>query len=230
MRRRAQTVGHDRGGTDWRARVTANRSAGDGEASEDGSDTLPTTEPVIETFEQFAERYGLNRSCGRIYGICCFADDPQSLDELVTKSGYAKSTVSTATQTLTRLSLLSRRSGEGGRRVSFRAETEITAIVQDLLRRRVARDLADLRVAVAEGRAQTKADGTDRQDSGTDDIQRNTPADFQADVERIEKFLEWIVDLPADQVDAVVRDSDDEDGGSETDRQLAPGFFPRLGQ
>lgn len=99
-------------------------------------------ERVIESLEQSAEVYGLSRSAGRIYGVLYFATDPLSIPELVEATGYAKSTVSNVTRTLTRIGLIHRRSSEGGgRRVQFTAEREIWFILQDVFQQYIQREI-----------------------------------------------------------------------------------------
>jgi len=99
-------------------------------------------ERVIESMEQSAEVYGLSRSAGRIYGVLYFAARPRSIPELVEETGYAKSTVSNVTRTLTRIGLIHRRSSEGGgRRVRFEAEPEVWFVLQDVFRQYVQREL-----------------------------------------------------------------------------------------
>lgn len=105
-------------------------------------ETTAARERVIESIEQSAEVYGLSRSAGRIYGVLYFADEPLSIPKLVEKSGYAKSTVSTVTRTLTRIGLIHRRSSEGGgRRVEFEAERELWFILQDVFQQYVNREM-----------------------------------------------------------------------------------------
>jgi DNA-binding transcriptional regulator GbsR (MarR family) len=99
-------------------------------------------ERIIESLEQSAEVYGLSRSAGRIYGVLYFAPDPLSIPELVEETGYAKSTVSNVTRTLTRIGLIHRRSSEGGgRRVQFTAEREIWFILQDVFQQYIQREI-----------------------------------------------------------------------------------------
>ncbi|WP_435098680.1 GbsR/MarR family transcriptional regulator [Halorubrum sp. N11] len=99
-------------------------------------------ERVIESMEQSAEVYGLSRSAGRIYGVLYFADEPLSIPELVDTTGYAKSTVSNVTRTLTRIGLIHRRSSDGGgRRVQFNAEREVWFIVQDVFQQYIHREM-----------------------------------------------------------------------------------------
>lgn len=99
-------------------------------------------ERVIESMEQSAEVYGLSRSAGRIYGVLYFAADPLSIPELVDETGYAKSTVSNVTRTLSRIGLIHRKSSEGGgRRVRFEAEQEIWFILQDVFQQYIQREV-----------------------------------------------------------------------------------------
>ncbi|MUW15003.1 MarR family transcriptional regulator [Halorubrum sp. CBA1125] len=105
-------------------------------------DPAAARERVIESMEQSAELYGLSRSAGRIYGVLYFAAEPLSIGDLVEETGYAKSTVSNVTRTLTRIGLIRRRSSSGGgRRVRFEPERELWYVVREVLRRDVAREL-----------------------------------------------------------------------------------------
>ncbi|MFC7029143.1 GbsR/MarR family transcriptional regulator [Halomicroarcula sp. GCM10025324] len=104
-------------------------------------ETAAARERVIESMEQSAEVYGLSRSAGRIYGVLYFATDPLSIPELVTETGYAKSTVSNVTRKLTRIGLIHRRSSDGGgRRVQFTAEREVWFILQNVFQQYVMRE------------------------------------------------------------------------------------------
>jgi DNA-binding transcriptional regulator GbsR (MarR family) len=105
-------------------------------------DSSVARERVIESMEQSAEVYGLSRSAGRIYGVLYFAAEPLSIPELVDKTGYAKSTVSNVTRTLSRVGLIHRRSSTGGgRRVRFEAEREVWFILQDVFQQYIQREV-----------------------------------------------------------------------------------------
>jgi DNA-binding transcriptional regulator GbsR (MarR family) len=105
-------------------------------------DRAVARERVIESMEQSAEVYGLSRSAGRIYGVLYFSEAPLSIPELVDETGYAKSTISNITRTLTRIGLVHRRSSEGGgRRVQYTAEREIWIILQDVFQQYVQREI-----------------------------------------------------------------------------------------
>lgn len=105
-------------------------------------ETAAARERIIESMEQSAEVYGLSRSAGRIYGELYFAAEPVSIPGLVDATGYAKSTVSNVTRTLTRIGLIYRRSSEGGgRRVQFEAEREVWFILQDVFRQYIHREI-----------------------------------------------------------------------------------------
>ncbi|MFD1571875.1 GbsR/MarR family transcriptional regulator [Halorubrum laminariae] len=99
-------------------------------------------ERIIESMEQSAEVYGLSRSAGRIYGVLYFSEEPLSIPELVDETGYAKSTISNVTRTLTRIGMIHRRSSEGGgRRVQYTAEREVWFILQDVFQQYVQREI-----------------------------------------------------------------------------------------
>lgn len=139
-------------------------------------------ERVIESLEQSAEVYGLSRSAGRIYGVLYFADDLLSIPELVDRTGYAKSTVSNVTRTLTRVGLIHRRSSDGGgRRVRFAAEREIWYILQDVFQQYVQRELQTTRRAIR--RAERGLDDPDGVDAERIRELRETYEDLQEIVE-----------------------------------------------
>lgn len=99
-------------------------------------------EEVIEAMARSMEIYGLNQSYGRLYGHLFFADEPMSLDELTERSGYAKSTVSTAMSTLERLHFVNRRSIPGeGKKAYFEAETDWWHVFQEILNQEVMREI-----------------------------------------------------------------------------------------
>jgi DNA-binding transcriptional regulator GbsR (MarR family) len=99
-------------------------------------------EEVIEAMARSAEAYGAKRSYGRLYGELFFAAEPLSLDELVARSDYAKSTVSTAMNTLERFHLVRRRSKPGeGKRAFFEAERDLWYVFQQFLDREVRREI-----------------------------------------------------------------------------------------
>lgn len=111
--------------------------------SEDPPDAVrEAEETVIEAFARSAEVYGASRSLGRLYGVLFFAPGALSLDELVERSGYAKSTVSTAMNTLERFHLVHRRSKPGeGKRAYFEAETDFWYVLREFLRNEVRREV-----------------------------------------------------------------------------------------
>lgn len=89
-------------------------------------ETDAARERVITAMERSAAEYGLPRSCGRLYGLLYFAREPLSMDDLVERSGYAKSTVSDVTRTLEDLYLVRQTSPpSGGRRSYFEVERDL---------------------------------------------------------------------------------------------------------
>lgn len=134
-------------------------------------------ERVIESMEQSAEVYGLSRSAGRIYGVLYFAEEPLSISELVDETGYAKSTISNVTRTLTRIGLVHRRSSEGGgRRVQYTAEREIWFILQDVFQQYIQREIQTTLRTIRRAEAQLPDDGS-------------------SEIERVEELRETYEDL-----------------------------------
>lgn len=152
-------------------------------------------ERVIESMEQSAEVYGLSRSAGRIYGVLYFSEEPLSIPELVDETGYAKSTISNVTRTLTRIGMIHRRSSEGGgRRVQYTAEREVWFILQDVFQQYVQREIQTTLRTVQRAQAQL-------------------PDDSENETERIEELrgtyedLQEIVTLASDFTAAELRDA-----------------------
>jgi DNA-binding transcriptional regulator GbsR (MarR family) len=144
-------------------------------------------ERVIESLEQSAEVYGLSRSAGRIYGVLYFAADPLSIPELVDETGYAKSTVSNVTRTLTRVGLIHRRSSEGGgRRVRFTAEREIWFTLQDVFQQYIQREIQTTLRTIRRAEAQL---------SDPDTTEAERIRDLQATYEDFEEIIELASNL-----------------------------------
>lgn len=115
-------------------------------------------EQVIEALARSLEVYGAKRSYGRLYGILYFATGPVSLDVLVERSGYAKSTVSTAMNTLERFHLVQRRSLQGeGKKAFFEAEEDFWYVFQQFLREQVRREIQIMSRALDEAEATLEA-------------------------------------------------------------------------
>ncbi|MDY6764635.1 MAG: MarR family transcriptional regulator [Halobacteria archaeon] len=106
------------------------------------SDRKEARNEVIEAMARSAELYGMNQSYGRIYGELYFSQEPQSLDEIAEKSGYAKSTVSNVMRDLENLHMVRRRtSPESGKRVYFEAVTDFWRVLQEILQHQVKREI-----------------------------------------------------------------------------------------
>jgi DNA-binding transcriptional regulator GbsR (MarR family) len=143
-------------------------------------DRAAARERVIETMEQSAEVYGLSRSAGRIYGVLYFSEEPLSIPELVDETGYAKSTISNVTRTLTRVGLIHRRSSEGGgRRVHYTAEREIWYILQDVFQQYVQREIQTTLRTIQRAQAQLPDDGETETETERIEELRDTYEDLQ---------------------------------------------------
>jgi DNA-binding transcriptional regulator GbsR (MarR family) len=131
------------------------------------ADVEAAREEVIDAMARSAEVYGSKRSYGRLFGILYFADGPVSLDELVEESGYAKSTVSTAMNTLERFHLVQRRSVPGeGKRAFFEAEEDFWYVFQQFLDQQVRREIEMMSRALEA--AEIVLDEADDEQAGTD--------------------------------------------------------------
>lgn len=75
----------------------------------------------VEKFGLFYEAYGMPRTVGRMLGLMLIAQpQEQSLDEITTALGVAKSSASTGARFLVRAGLLERAAVSGGRKSYYR--------------------------------------------------------------------------------------------------------------
>ncbi len=142
---------------------------------------------MIEAIERSAELYGLKRSYGRLYGILFFEPEPLSLDELVDRSGYAKSTVSNAMGALERFHMVHRRSVPGeGKRAYFEAETDLWYVFQQFLQQEVRREMEIMSRALEDAEEPLEASDADRAARDLERVRR---------LERVYDRSETVVDL-----------------------------------
>lgn len=128
-------------------------------------------EEVIEAAARSAEVYGLNRSFGHLYGELFFADEPLSLDDLVDRTGYAKSTVSTAMQDMERLHIVRRRSVPGeGKRLFFEAERDLWHVIQQVMNQEVRREIQLMTRALDEAEGELEAVETDQAETDLEKV------------------------------------------------------------
>ncbi|MFB6075267.1 MAG: GbsR/MarR family transcriptional regulator [Haloarculaceae archaeon] len=154
-------------------------------------------ETVIEALARSAEVYGAKRSYGRLYGILFFADEPLSLDTLVAKSDYAKSTVSTAMSTLERLHLVHRRSMPGeGKKAFFEAERDIWHVFQEFLRHEVTREIDIMTRALADAAEDLEAAGAE------DDLEK--VQSLKREYERSERFVNLLTSRRFEQLSGIL--------------------------
>ncbi|RRJ33097.1 GbsR/MarR family transcriptional regulator [Halocatena pleomorpha] len=136
-------------------------------------ETTEARETVIEAIERSAEIYGLKRSYGRLYGILFFEPEPLSLDGLVDRSGYAKSTVSNAMGTLERFHMVYRRSIPGeGKRAYFEAETDLWYVFQQFLQQEIRREIKTMTRALEDAEELLEASDADRAERDLERVRR----------------------------------------------------------
>lgn len=147
------------------------------------------------------EMYGANQSYGRLYGILFFAEEPMSLDELSSESEYAKSTVSTAMNTLERVHMVRRQSIPGeGKKVYFETETDLWYVFQQLLNQEVIREIQIMRRAL-DSAAETLADtDTEKAQRDLDKIRK-----LQRLYARGEQLVEFLTDQSIDQLVSIIK-------------------------
>jgi DNA-binding transcriptional regulator GbsR (MarR family) len=177
---------------------------GDSTTGDERSDRDPAVESarteVIEALARSAEVYGAKRSYGKLYGVLFFADEPLSLDELVDRSEYAKSTVSTAMNTLERFHMVTRRSLPGeGKKAFYEAETDFWYIVQQFLDQEFRREIRIMSRALDS--ASTALEGADSEQAQRDleKIQK-----LQRIYDRSERLVDVVTSQPVDRLSAML--------------------------
>lgn len=151
---------------------------------------------VINSMERSAEVFGLSRSAGRVYGVLYFADSPLSIPELVTKTGYAKSTISTVTRKLTRIGMIRRQSSSGGgRRVQFEPVRDQWLVIQDVLHQYLNREFTTTRrdLQLANERLESQSDP-----ESTEDCRR--VQELEARYEELQTLLQLMTEYSASEL------------------------------
>lgn len=180
-------------------------------------DTDAVRERVVEALERSAEMYGLNRSSGRVYGVLYFADGSLTIPELVERTGYAKSTISTVTRQLDRIGLARRRSGSG-RRVEFEARTDVWFILQDVYRQFAQREMAAtvraLRRAEQDLSASVEADDG-RPDGSRAEHDLERVRELQENYEKLRLLFDLAADRSIDELVELLDEGDAEQTGDD---------------
>jgi len=169
---------------------------GNEESTDTPDDVRAAEETVIEAFARSAEVYGASRSLGRLYGELFFADEPLSLDELVERSGYAKSTASSAMSTLERFHLVQRRSlPNEGKRAFFEAERDFWYIVREFLQNEVRREVTVMSRALDEAAEQLADAEGERAERDLERVEQ-----LRSVYERSERYLDLLASTPVDRL------------------------------
>ncbi|NHN61466.1 transcriptional regulator [Halorussus sp. JP-T4] len=120
-----------------------------------------------------ADVYGIKPSYGRLYGLLFFAEEPLSLDDLVDRSDYAKSTVSTAMTALERYHFVHRRSIPGeGKRAYFEAETDLWHVCQQFLTQEVRSEIRIMNRALDDAAETLRAADSERARRDLEKVER----------------------------------------------------------
>jgi DNA-binding transcriptional regulator GbsR (MarR family) len=168
----------------------------DGSGGGGSDDVRAAEETVIEAFARSAEVYGASRSLGRLYGELFFADEPLSLDDLVERSGYAKSTVSTAMSTLERFHLVQRRSlPNEGKRAFFEAERDFWYVAREFLQSEVRREVTVMARALDEAAEQLDDAEGERAERDLERVEQ-----LRSVYERSERYLDLLASTPVDRL------------------------------
>lgn len=158
---------------------------------------------VADTMARTGEIYGFNRSYGRLYGILYFSGEIQSLDELAEDSGYAKSTVSNAMQTLERYHLVHRRSLPGeGRKVYYEPETDFWTIIREFLEQQGRREIRIMQRGLENAEVALKdAPETEQTKRSKERVHH-----LQRLYEQSERAIDYLTGVPIDQLISDISD------------------------
>lgn len=130
----------------------------EGDASQAGLSEIE--QQVVDIFVDGVRVLGLPRSVGEIYGLLFISPDPLSLDDLVTRLGISKGSVSQGLRTLRGLGAVRDREIEGMRRMHYEAAVELKRLVGGFIREQVRPHLESGRnkVALAQNRVEAEPD------------------------------------------------------------------------
>jgi DNA-binding transcriptional regulator GbsR (MarR family) len=172
-----------------------------GDSEGESDDIEQARGEVIEALARSAEVYGAKRSYGKLYGILFFADEPLSLDELVERSDYAKSTVSTAMNTLERFHMAHRRSLPGeGKKAFYEAETDFWYIFQQFLQQEVRREI-DIMTRALDSAITTLEEAETEQATRDLEKLRNLRRVYQ----RSERLVNLVTSQPVDRLSSMAQ-------------------------
>jgi DNA-binding transcriptional regulator GbsR (MarR family) len=179
-----------------------------GQTADDmGDDTADARETVIDAMERSAEVYGWKRSYGRLYGILYFSREPLSLDTLTDRSGYAKSTVSSAMGALKRYHMVHRQSIPGeGKKAYFEAETDFWYILQQFFQQEIQREIDIMTRALEQAEETLEATDEERTEH---DLERVRQLEHIYD--RSETLIDLFSRLPFSQVRSLLQRAGDDD-------------------
>ena len=104
----------------------------------------------IEAMSSIAQFWGFPRAMGAIYGAIYLAPAPLSLDEIVELTNVTKGAVSTHVRALGRMQMVRRRVQLGDRKDYYEAETDLWAVVRNVLAQRRQSEFDQALTAVAE--------------------------------------------------------------------------------
>lgn len=170
------------------------------DANGDADAVESAREEVIEAMARSAAVWGIKRSYGRLFGILYFADEPLSLDELVERSGYAKSTVSTAMNAIERFHLVRRRSlPNEGKKAFFEAETDFWYVFRQFLQNEVAREIRIMSRALDSAAEQLEAAEGEQAASDLEKVRQ-----LQRLYDRSERFVSLLTRQPLDRITGVL--------------------------
>ena len=105
---------------------------------------------VVSIFVDGVRVLGLPRSVGEIYGLLFISPEPLSLDDLVTRLGISKGSVSQGLRTLRGLGAVRDREIEGMRRMHYEAAVELKRLVGGFIREQVRPHLESGRNKIAQ--------------------------------------------------------------------------------
>jgi len=121
--------------------------------SEDGD----PKETVIQAMEDVASVYGFRESYARIYGTLYFQTAPTTMDELVDKTGFAKSTISDALNEMEKFHLVSSEKKKGhGKTKFYTAEEDLDEVMKKFMEDQVSNEVEIMLEALDEAKAQAE--------------------------------------------------------------------------
>lgn len=140
---------------------------------------------LLEGLGQLASYFGFSKIIGQLFGVLLLSPEPLSLDDLMSRLGISKASVSTNLRTMEHMGIVREAWVKDDRRKYYRAENDLWRVLTNILGSRELRDVNQALRVLAENR-QELAQGLD----DLSDEERQLTEFYLERLERLEEFFQ----------------------------------------